>query len=563
VRHGIKSNKESNSMTVVRAAVPVPVIHAAPPPAPRGRLANLAAVGTLLLLTIGLRTWGLPGGGPIAYDEGWAAAGGRFLIAVITHPTIWLRHHGHIHVFPFGNDWKFGHDLTLGGLLAAGVSPENLTWLSAAAGAVMVVVLAALAYRRWGAPAAAVAGVVAGAVPLSINYGHRIVAEAVAMAGVAIVLYLIDRWWTARPSRLLAIATVAALLATLSLSYRLIATLLPIAMVLAWLGWRYRRHDLAPTLSTGQLMRLCLVPTAGIVIVYLLIPVGAAVGLHLPTAFSNQFIRSSAGAPLPFASPDFYLRTFWDFGGPIFVAAACLGLAAAIWRWKSLDPLAAIALGSLVGTFLFFSAAHEKAPRVIVICIPFAALLAARATTLLTRTRWRWPVALTVCAACLVTGWAGSGFTRELSGTGQAGRWLAAHPGAIAAVRAPVYAVYTERTWDPLVGVDPDHTFVTASAASTVQDLRGEGVRWAVVDGQALLVSSSPVYAQLLACGQPTAEFNDPADWTPIQTLEAADTLHLGYGATLARRDRILSDSGGKETIRIYDLAGTGTARCP
>lgn len=549
-------------MALLRAPAPAHAIRITPATAPRGRLASVAAAGTLLLITIGLRIWGLPGGGPIAYDEGWAASGGRFLVAILTHPTIWLHRNGHIHVFPFGNDWKLGLDLTLGSLLAAGVSPENLTWLSALAGAVMVVVLAALAYRHWGAPAAAVAGVVAGAAPLTINYGHRIVAEAVAMAGVAIVLYLLDRWWIARPSRAVAIATVVALLATLSLSYRLIATLFPIAVLLAWMGWWYRTHELAPRISMGRLISLCLVPTVGLVIAYLLTPLGAALGLHLPAAFSNQFIRSSAVAPLPFASPDFYVRTFWEFGGPAFVVAACLGLAAAIWRWKGLDPLAGIALGSLVGTFLFFSAAHEKAPRAIVICVPFAAILVARAMKLITNTTWQWPVALAVCAACLFTGWMGSSFVREPSGTGQAGRWLAAHPGEIVATRAPIYAAFTERNWDPVTGLDPAHVIVTGGSASSVQSLRQAGARWVVVDAEALLLSRSPVFEQLLACGQPAAQFDDPADWTRIQVLEDADTLHLGYEATLARRDRILGESGGNTTIRIYDLAGAGTAQC-
>jgi hypothetical protein len=312
----------------------------------------------------------------------------------------------------------------------------------------------------------------------------------------------------------------------------------------------------------ARLISLCLLPTVGIVIVYLLIPLGAAIGLHLPAAFANQFIRSSVEAPLPFASPEFYPRIFWDFGGPAFVAAACLGLAAAIWRWKSLDPLSGIALGSLVGTFLFFSAAHEKAPRAIVICLPFAAILVARAMKLITNTTWQWPVALAVCGACLFTGWTGSSFVREPSGTAQAGRWLAAHPGEIVATRAPIYAAFTERNWDPVIGLDPAHVIVTGGSASSVNSLREERVRWVVVDAEALLLSRSPVFEQLLACGQPAAQFDDPADWTRIQVLEDADTLHLGYEATLARRDRILGESGGNTTIRIYDLAGTGTAQC-
>ncbi|HYS01810.1 MAG TPA: hypothetical protein VET82_05640 [Candidatus Eisenbacteria bacterium] len=527
------------------------------------RVAELAAVGSLLLLAVALRVRGLPGGGPVAYDEGWAAANGRFLIALITHPARWGGAlHQRLRVFPYGYDGKVGHDLMLGTVQAVGVSPSNLTWYSALAGIVMVIALAALAWRRWGAPAAAVSGVFAGTIPLGIVYGHRIVAEADGLAAVALALFLLDRWWDARPSKLLTIVTLGAFLAALSLSYRFLPTLLPILLVLGWLGWWYAGHRMPPTAPVGRLVTLCLVPALALVSLYLLIPAGTGLGLHPPAALQRWFIHASAGAPLPFAFPDFYFRTFWDFGGPAILVAAGLGTMAAAWSWKRLEPLAALALGSLWGTLLFFTAVHDKAPRAIVIAIPFAGLLVARAVTLWTARSRQWAVGLAVCAACLYTGWAGSSAAREVSGTGQAGRWLAAHPGAIVATRTPVLALYIRPQWDAPQGLDRAHQFVRSRQDSTIGSLRQEGARWVVVDAHALLLGASPVFTQLLACGRPAVEFRDAAGWSRLQFLEEADTLHLDYDAVLAVRAHLLATAQGVETLRIYDLEGTGTAGC-
>ncbi len=486
----------------------------------------MIAVGTLLLPAVAVRAWGLPGGGPVAYDEGWSLSNGRFLVAVLTHPQQWIQLHGHGHVFLFGLDWKVGYDLVLGALMAAGVAPENLTWFSALAGLVMVAALAAVAHRRWGAPAAAVAGVFAAAVPLSIVYGHRVVSEAAYLAGLALALLLLDRWWDARPSRTLATVTVVTIVATLSLNYRLLPTLLPIVLVLGWLTWWYRRHELPPRAPIGRLVLLCLVPTVAIVGTYLLLGAAAAVGLpHLPDLLSRQFIRSGAGAPLPFAFPDFYLRTLWEFGGPTLLLAGG-GLVACLWSWRRLDPLAAIAIGSMAGSLLFFSAAHDKAPRAIVVCVPFAALVIARGVTLLRSPALQWTVALTLCGTCLLTGWTESSFARDVA------------------------------------GLDPGHRIFTPAGDSTIESLRHDAARWVVVDAHALLMSPSPIFAQLLGCGRPAAEFNDPADWSRLQFLEDSDSLHVGYDAVLLKREQILRASQGRELIRIYDLDGPGTASC-
>ena len=530
------------------------------------RPARVIAVGALLLAAIAVRTWGLPGGGPVAYDEGWSLSNGRFLVALLTHPQQWIALRGHGHVFLFGLDWKVGYDLVLGSLVAAGVAPQDLTWFSALAGVVMVTALAALAGRRWGAPAAAVAGVAAGAAPLSIFYGHRVLSEAACLAGLALALLLVDRWWDARPSRTLGSLTVAGMAATLSLNYRLLPTLLPISLVAGWLWWYYRRHDLPPIPPVGRLALLCLVPTAAIVATYLLIGATAAVGLpHLPALVNRQFIRSGGGAPLPFAFPDFYPRTLWEFGGPALLLATGLGLLACLWSWKRLDPLAAIAIGGLAGTLLFFSAAHDKAPRAIAVCIPFAALVAARGVMLWRRPALQWTAALVVCAISLAAGWTGSGFAREPSGSAQAGRWLSAHPGEIVTTRGPLFAAYAERTWDVDVAAEPDpaHRIVIPASDSTISSLRHDGARWVVVDAHALLTSPSGIFEQLLLCGgRPAAEFNDPADWSRLQFLEEADSLHTGYNPVLLRRQQLLRASQGQEIIRIYDLEGSGTASC-
>ncbi len=302
--------------------------------------------------------------------------------------------------------------------------------------------------------------------------------------------------------------------------------------------------------------------TLAIVAIYLLIPAGNAVGLHPPAAVQHWFIRASAGAPLPFASPDFYIRTFWDYGGPAIIVATGLGTIATAWSWKRLDPLAAVALGSLWGTLLFFTAVHDKAPRAIVIAIPFAALVVARGVGMLKGRFTQWALGLTVCAACLMTAWVGSGVAREVSGTGQAGRWLAAHPGTTVATRAPVLALYTQQNWDAGRGLDPARQVIQAGPDATIESLRQAGARWVVVDAHALLRAASPVFPQLLACGRPAVEFRDPAGWSTLQFLEEADTVHLDYGAALAARAQLLAAGQGAQTLRIYDLDGTGTAGC-
>src|SRR6266849_4260170 len=515
------------SLAALREAVVerhgVPRIGAPPAPArqtflpPRARrLASLTGVGALLLLTVRLRLDGLPGSGPVAYDEGWAATTGRFLVSLLTHPGVWPQlRHGNLHVSIFGRHWKLGHDLILGTLMAAGVSPENLTWFSG-------------------------------------------------LAGVVIVLYLIDRWWDGRPSRGLVLLTLGVFLPTLSLSYRLVPVLLPLLAVLVWLGWWYLRHDVPPRAPTGRLASLCVVvPLLALAVIYGLALAGRSLSwFRLPAELQNHVLRSDGTVALPFAFLDFYPRTFWEFSGPAIIVAAAVGMAALTWNWKKLDPLAAIAAGSLMGSLLFYTAAHDKVPRAIVVCVVFGALVVARAVTLLERPALRWTMALIVCGAFLVTGWTGSGPAREASGTGAAGRWLASHPGPMVATRAPDLVIYTERHWNVNVGLDPAHRIIAPGADATIGSLRLQGARWVVVDGHALINSKSSVFEQLIGCGRPVAVFDDPAGWSRVQFLEEANGLDLDYGGMLALRDQTLRVSRGEETIRIYDLEGPGTDAC-
>src|SRR2546423_11743017 len=159
-----------------------------------------------------------------------------------------------------GNGGKNPQDLGLGRLLGAGDSPENVTWYSTLAGIVMAVVLAALAWRRWGAAAAAVAGVFGAAAPLSVIYGHLLAAEADSLAALSFLLYLLDRWWDRRPSPRLMALTLLAYFATLTLNYRLAPVLLALALVAGYLGLRSPRrlHQLRP--SSAWRITLCLVP---------------------------------------------------------------------------------------------------------------------------------------------------------------------------------------------------------------------------------------------------------------------------------------------------------------
>jgi hypothetical protein len=549
----------------------------------RPRLRPVVPVAILLLMAVALRLQGLPGGGPISNDEGWAISNGRYLLSLITHPGNWgafrgmfspgLTDHRH-HLFPLGNDWKLGHDLVMGTLSAFGITPENLTWYSALLGVAMVVLLAALAWRRWGAPAAAVAGVFAGSIPLSVAYGHRIQAEAQGLLAVALLLYLLDRGFKARPSKRQAVLTLLAFLAALTLSYRFLPTLIPLVIVLALLGWWYRNHSLPPKISAGRLAAICLSPAILLVTIYLIVFVASVLRLPgLPHVVRYWFVRSSSGGALPFAFFDFYPRTFLDYAGPALAVALVLAVGALIYNWRKLDPLAGLAFGSLAGTFVFFSAAHDKAPRVLVICIPLAALVLARAVTLWRNPLLQWAAALAVCAACLVSGAAGGSGVSDWSATGEAGRWLASHPGPLTAHRPLNYLVYVEQKnldavtaanagpkWEVMPS-DPAHRIVVPVGALTIDDLRQDGVRWAVVDADALYYGE-PFFKQLLACGQPVVEFRDPAGWSRLQFLEVADSLHLGYDGVLARRDEALAISNGKQVIRIYDLQGAGTALC-
>jgi hypothetical protein len=552
-------------------------------PLSRRRLLTAAGVLVPLLLAVAVRLPGLPGGGPVANDEGWATSNGRFLLTILTHPERWNTllglftpglTQGRHHVFPLGNDWKPGHDLALGALSAAGVTPENLTWYSALAGVAMVVVVAALVWKRWGAPAAAVAGVFAGSLPLGIAYGHRLLAEADGMAAVTVMLLLLDRWWTGRPSRRLTMLTLLALAAAVILSYRFLPTFLPILLVFGWLGWWYQRHATPPLVRPGRLITLCLLPALAIVALFLLIAAAQALGLaHIPALLRHWFIRSSAAATIPFTTSDFYVRTFWDFGGPVFVGAGALAFLAVVWSWKKLDYLAAIAVGSLVGTLVFFSMAQDKAPRAIAICIPFAALLVARALTLWRNTGLQWMVGLALCGVCLASGWAGSTDARDVSGTRQAGRWLASHPGPIAAYRPANYLVFVTREPDAITVVetdakgeitptaDPAHRIVVPLGDLSLATLRQDGVRWAVVDADALYYGG-PAFRELVACGRPAAEFMDAAGWSRLEFLEIADSLHLTYDGVLTKRNQALEAGQGRQTIRIYDLDGSGTAGC-
>jgi hypothetical protein len=133
----------------------------------------------------------------------------------------------------------------------------------------------------------------------------------------------------------------------------------------------------------------------------------------------------------------------------------------------------------------------------------------------------------------------------------------------LVSLRAPVYALYTQRQWDLTRPPDAAHRIVNPPIGATVESLRDTDARWVVVDADALFLSQSPVFTQLVACGRPAVEFNDPADWSKLEFLETADTHHLGYTAMLAIRTQTLEAAAGRTTIRIYDLHGPGTDPCP
>jgi hypothetical protein len=162
---------------------------------------------------------------------------------------------------------------------------------------------------------------------------------------------------------------------------------------------------------------------------------------------------------------------------------------------------------------------------------------------------------------------------RELSGTGEAGRWLASHPAPLVAYRPGNYLVFVDQRPDLIVNVhadrrwevaqpnDPAHRMVVPDGDLTLSDLRQDGVRWAVVDADALFYGA-PVFRQLMACGQPAIEFADAASWSRLELLELADLFHLDYDTVLRKGAAALSAAQGRETIRIYDLQGAGTAAC-
>jgi len=519
-------------------------------------MAPLLPVGLLLTVTLLIRSWGLPGSGLIAYDEGWAARDGRFVLEVVAQPGIWAQlPHGTR--FPFGQDFKPGHDLMLGLLLKAGIPPEALPWYSGFAGAVMVIALAALAWHHWGAPAAAVAGVFAGTVPLGVIYSHRVLAEADASAGLALGLYLWDRYRRA-PSGRLAIATIFAFIVTQSLNYRFFPTL---AIVGALAALHLRQGEISGRLSV---LAIAFAPAAAISAVYLLIAASRRLGgnVGLPSWVHDLLIRSGTVSPLPFAFPDFYPRTLWEFGGIAFIVAIALGALAMVRHRKRLDAIDVIAMAAFVGTLLFFSAPYDKAPRALVALIPFAALIAARAVTLWQQQATQWAVAAAVCAACLVNGLVGSAAAREPSGSAAAGRWLAAHQGNIAAARAPIVVLYAGwGGWD-VGGLHPERTIIDPEPYATVEELRKARIRWAVVDSVALALPGYRAIKALATCGQPVAEFDDPAGWSRIFFVGGADTLHAGYDDMLAVRERAVLANAGRMAIQIYDLDGAGTSGC-
>jgi len=310
-------------------------------------------------------------------------------------------------------------------------------------------------------------------------------------------------------------------------------------------------------------------PAPAMTAAYLLVLVADVFHVHVPAAVHH--LLRSGGSPVPFAFPDFYPQTLWYFAGPVAVIVTAIAIVVLLWNRRRLDPLAATAIGGLLGSILFFSAVHDKAPRAMAVCVPVAALVVARAVSLpLLRAPLRgrvgvgglqWMVAGLICAAVLVSGWT-SQSAQAISGTGQAGRWLAERPGTIVASRAPVFTLYTERNWDLVAGPTRAHAMAPLTTASTIASLRQEGARWVVVDAHALLIEQSPAFRQLMACGTPSAEFSDSASWAPRPFLEEADTLHLDYGGILRLRDQLLASVGGAQTIRIYDLNGAGTAGC-
>jgi hypothetical protein len=412
----------------------------------------------------------------------------------------------------------------------------------------MVIAVAALAWRRWGPPAAAVAGVFVGAQPLGIYYGHHVLAEADGLAALAVALYLWDRLWDRPGSRRLLLGTAAVLALTTLLNYRLLPAVLPL---LALAVWRHRGAGAAEIRWHRRLLFACLLPAAALIVFYLLAALISLAAHHVPASVERT-LRTGTGFPWPFRFPEFYARTLWEFGGIAFAASLALGIGSlARRRWSHTDLVAA---GTVAGTLLFFTAAADKAPRAILVALPFAALLAARAVILWPSPRRKWTVAAVLCAACLLNGWLQSDVAREPSGIGAAGRWLETRSGTIAADRAPAVFVYTN--WHHADFADPGtlRGVIQPDWRVTLEGLRRRGVRWVVVDADTWIQSGSTASRSLATCGQPVVEFDDRASWSRLWFLDGADTLHLGYDGMLAVRDRLLAASNGKTTVSIYDL---------
>src|SRR5439155_1496138 len=145
--------------------------------------------------------------------------------------------------------------------------------------------------------------------------GHLLAAEADSLAALSVLLYLLDHWWDRRPSVRLMALSLLAFVATLTLNYRLAPVLLALALVAGYLGLRSRGrfHHLRP--SSAWLITLCLVPALAMTAAYLLVLVADVFHVHVPAAVHH--LLRSGGTPVPFAFPDFYPRTLWQFAGPV------------------------------------------------------------------------------------------------------------------------------------------------------------------------------------------------------------------------------------------------------
>jgi hypothetical protein len=332
-----------------------------------------------------------------------------------------------------------------------------------------------------------------------------------------------------------------------------------VLQLLALALWRHRTAGAVEAGWHRRLLVACLLPAATLIVLYLLAALISMAAHHL-LAVIERALRTGTGLPWPFRFPEFYPRTLWEFGGIAFAVTLGLGIGnLARRRWSHTDLVAA---GTVAGTLLFFTAAADKAPRAIVVALPFAALLAARAVTLWPGSRRQWTVAAVLCAACLLNGWLQSDVARAPSGIGAVGSWLETRPGTMAADRAPAIFVYTN--WRHADFADPRtlRPVIQPDWRMTLDDLRRRGVRWVVVDADTWIQSGSTASRSLTTCGRPVVEFDDRASWSRLWFLDGADTLHLGYDGMLAERHRLLAASNGKTTVSIYDLEAPEMAGC-